>query len=132
MGNISREEILQGRDTEFPLAPELETNLANLLIALNKFRDIWGSPMIVTSGYRPGYYNTQAGGAPHSAHIVCMAGDFADGSGVLDAWIDANLHVLVDCGLWREAPQSTPGWVHLDIHDRGDIGGIPGNRTFLP
>lgn len=124
--HITREEILMGRDKEFPLTPALETNLEALLVALNKFRDLYGKPMIVSSGYRPGYYNVQAGGAPMSAHKVCMACDFADGDGALDAWIDANPKSLELCGLWREAPQSTKGWTHLDIRNRGPV------RTFLP
>lgn len=130
--HITREEVLQGRDKEFPLTPELEANLSKLLIALNKFREIYGRPMFVTSGYRPGYYNTRAGGALRSAHLFCMACDFADGGGALDAWVDAHPEVLVNCGLWREAPSHTKGWMHLDIRDRGDIGGVPGLRTFLP
>lgn len=124
--HITREEILQNREKEFPLTPALEANLAKLLVALNKFRDTYGIPMIVTSGYRPGYYNTQAGGAPFSAHKVCMACDFADGDGALKEWIRKNPDVLTTCGLWQEAPQSTPTWVHLDIRDRGP------RHVFLP
>lgn len=124
--HISRDEVLMGRDTEFPLTDELESNLARLLDSLNQFRDIYGIPMIVTSGYRPGHYNTDAGGAKGSAHLVCMACDFADADGAMKSWIKENPDVLVTCGLWQEAPASTPTWVHLDIRDRGS------RHVFLP
>lgn len=126
MGHISRDEILMSRDKEYPLTPAMEANLATLLDRLNKFRELYGSPMIVTSGYRPGHFNTSAGGAKASAHLDCRACDFADGDGALDAWIDAHPEILIECGLWREAPTSTVGWTHLDTHDRGPT------HTFVP
>lgn len=115
-----------GRDKEFPLTPALERNLEALLVALNHFRDTYGVPMVVSSGYRPGYYNVQAGGAPLSAHRVCMACDFVDVDGTMKAWIADHLEILTTCGLWMESPISTPTWVHLDIRPRG------ANHVFLP
>ena len=112
-----------GRDVEFPLSPELEKNLSNLLVALNAFRAVYGKPMRVSSGYRPGKYNTAAGGAPNSTHLVCMACDFADLDGSLDAFCLANLPSLEQCGLWLEDPERTHGWTHLDIRARN-------NRVF--
>lgn len=114
------------RDTEYPLTPQLEANLAILLDKLNKFRDIYGIPMVVTSGYRPGHYNVAAGGAKASAHLVCSACDFADPDGALDEFCDNNPQILADCGLWRESPASTIGWLHVDTQDRGPV------HTFIP
>jgi len=122
---ITRDEILMNRDAEFPLTPELEANLANLLIALNKFREIYGIPMIVTSGYRPGHYNTDAGGAANSPHITCEACDFHDPDGAIDTYCTHNLNVLIECGLYLENPPDTIGWSHLQV--RPTI-----NRVFLP
>lgn len=114
-----------GRDSEYPLTFELEANLTILLEALNKFRAIYGKPMYVSSGYRPGKYNTAAGGAAHSNHMVCMACDFHDANEDLDTFCLANQAVLADCGLWLESPTHTPGWCHLDTHSRA-------NRVFNP
>ena len=83
---ISRDEILMHRDAEFPLTPELEANLAKLLEAVNKLRALYGQPMYVSSGYRPGHYNKAAGGAPNSPHPQCQAVDFHDADGKLKAW----------------------------------------------
>lgn len=118
---VTRKEILMGRDEEFPLTPELEANLSKLLEAVNKLRTLYGKPLYVSSGYRPGHYNTDAKGAKNSAHLTCEAVDFRDGDGELDKWITDE--ILEQCGLWREDPERTPTWTHLDIRSRA-------NRTF--
>lgn len=114
-----------GRDREYPLSDKLEENLRKLLVSLNKFRNIYGKPMTVTSGYRPGKYNTAAGGAKASAHLSCEACDFHDPDGTLDSYCLVNQQVLAECGLWLESPDSTPNWTHLDIKPRN-------NRVFKP
>ncbi len=108
-----------GRDKEFPLSPQLETNLFNLLIALNLVRKAYGKPMKVSSGYRPGHYNTAAKGAKASAHLSCEACDFSDPDGALDAWCMANLPLLASLNLRLESPKHTIGWCHLDTRGNG-------------
>ena len=114
-----------GRDSQFPLSPELETNLAKLLSALNQFRTIYAKPMTVSSGYRPGHYNSDAGGAKTSTHITCQACDFHDTDGTLDQWCLDHLEVLEQCGLYLESPDHTKGWCHLQIRPTK-------NRVFIP
>lgn len=116
-----------GRDREYPLSPVLETNLQHLLVALNIFRLTYGIPMRVTSGYRPGRYNEAAHGAQHSNHMVCLACDFADANGALDAWCLAHPDVLEKAGLYQESPGNTPGWCHLQ-----SVAPASGSRVFLP
>lgn len=115
---ITRNEILMGREKEFPLTEELEKNLEKLLKALNQFREIYGKPMQVSSGYRPGKYNKAAGGATKSNHMVCMACDFVDIDSSLDSFCVANQDVLEVCGLYLEHPKWTNTWCHLDIFPR--------------
>lgn len=121
---ITRAEVLMGRDQEFPLDVTLQKNLDALLVALNKLREDYGKPMNVTSGYRPGHYNTDAGGAKASSHLTCQACDFADPEGRLDSWCMSNLDKLTKYGLWLEGPAYTPGWCHLQIRP------VPGARVF--
>lgn len=123
---ISRSEVLMGRDRDYPLTPPIHKNLEKLLVALNKFRAVYGKPMIVTSGYRPGHYNRAAGGAKRSSHLTCEACDFADATGGLAKYCLENLKLLEDCGLWMESPTKTKGWVHLQIRP------VPGVRVFQP
>lgn len=120
---ISRDEVLMGRDKEFPLDATLEANLKLLLGCLNVFRELYGHLMVVSSGYRPGHYNKDAGGAKNSNHKICQACDFHDSSGVLKAFIEQSPKVmengvevpkiLVDSNLYMENPKKTIQWVHL-------------------
>lgn len=120
---ISRDEILMGRDGEYPLDEELESNLQKLLEAVNKLRALYGKPMYVSSGYRPGRYNKAAGGAPHSAHRLCMAVDFHDVDGDITNFCTDE--ILEQCGLYREDRGHTPTWCHVQIRPTH-------NRVFIP
>ncbi len=122
---IKRDEVLMGRDKEFPLTPDLEANLTKLLTALNGLREKYGKPMIVSSGYRPGKYNTAAGGAKNSSHLSCEACDFKDSSGELKKWCTDNVPVLEEFGLYMEDPTRTPTWLHVQIRPTK-------NRIFKP
>lgn len=130
---ITREEILMDRDKEYPLTPELEANLEALLKAVNAIRAAYGKPLRISSGYRPGAYNTAAGGAKRSNHMVCKAVDFRDPNGEIDKWCDENQDLLESLGLWQEHPSATKGWCHLDISVRA-IKDRPGckKRQFKP
>ncbi len=126
--SISREEVLMGRDKDFPLDAEQEANLELLLKCLNEFRAIYGKPMTVTSGYRPAAINaTVKGAAKKSNHIMCLACDFRDTDGELDKWCLTNLDVLIKCGLYLESPAHTPNWCHLQCKPPKSK-----NRIFLP
>jgi hypothetical protein len=85
------------------------------MVALNLFREAYGKPMRVTSGYRPGKYNTNAGGAKNSSHISCEACDFADPDGELAKFCLENIALLEECKLYLESPKATRGWIHLQV-----------------
>lgn len=120
---ITKDEILMKRDKEYPLSKEQEDNLIKLLSAVNKLRALYGKPMLVSSGYRPGKYNTAAGGAAKSAHLTCEAVDFKDADGKLKAWVTPE--ILKQCGLYMEDPAATPSWIHVQIRPTK-------NRIFKP
>ena len=124
---ITRNEILMGREKEFPLTAELEKNLEKLLKALNQFREIYGKPMHVSSGYRPGAFNESAGGAKKSNHMICLACDFVDVDSSLDSYCVANQDILEQCGLYLEHPKWTNTWCHLQC-----VKPASGKRIFVP
>lgn len=102
---------------------EQSDNLATLLIRINKIRDLWGRPMIVTSGLRSEADQARINpGAPKSKHLIGAACDIAD-DGKLKIWLKSNPGVLVD--LWCE--EGTIGWVHFQIFPPKS-----GRRWFLP
>jgi hypothetical protein len=124
---ITRDEVLMGRDKQYPLTPELEHNLQELLRRLNLFRQMYAKPMVVSSGYRPAGINKQVGGAKNSAHVTCEACDFVDSDKQIRKFILENPSVLEVCDLYCEDFQYTPTWVHLQIRPTRS-----GNRFFKP
>lgn len=73
-------------------------------------------------GFRP--HDAKTGG-PGSKHRQAQAVDVYDPEDVLDNWLtDDKLHRF---GLFREHPEDTPGWCHLQTVPPGS-----GRRTFKP
>lgn len=129
---VTRDEVLKGRDRDYPLDAELEQNLNQLLDAVNKLRKEYGKPFVITSGYRPGHYNKSARGAKKSAHMSCQAVDIRDSDGEIAKWCLNNLKLLEEAGLYMESPLHThepPGarWLHLQTRRPAS-----GNRVFIP
>jgi hypothetical protein len=125
---VSYDELLMNRHWEYPLTEADAVNMARVWFRVNKLLSQYPANLtqpLVSSGYRPGHYNTQAGGAARSTHLTCEAVDVRDPGNGLDQWIDQNPMKLVECELWREAPDRTNSSVHLDIRPRR-------NRTFNP
>lgn len=125
---ITRDEILMGRDKQYPLDGTLQVNLEKLLKAVNKFRAVYGKPLKVTSGYRPAAVNaTVKGAAKKSNHMLCLAVDFADSDGKLAEYCLKNLKLLEEFGIWLEDPAFTKGWVHMQV-----VPPRSGSRVFKP
>ena len=84
------------------------------------------------SGWRPEGVNEAVGGSKHSKHLIGAAIDIADPGGVLDSMLsNSENNLLEELGLWRESPDKTVGWVHLQIEPYGSW--HPGkSRTFQP
>ncbi len=130
---ISKEEILKNHTCP----PELESNLADLLLKINKLAVAWGNPMIVTSGFRDKedqvrIYNAkgitdEAKMHMGSKHFTCQAVDIFDPDHRLQLWIRGNLELMKEIGLWMEDFSETPSWVHLQIAPP-----LSGNRFFMP
>jgi hypothetical protein len=113
---ITKDEILMGRDKEYPIEPVgLENNLNKLLAAVNKLRAKYGKPMFVSSGYRPGKYNTAAGGGKLSAHLSLEAVDFRDKDRAITNFCTDE--VLEECGLWMEDPAVATTWCHVQTRE---------------
>lgn len=130
MGKITKDEILMGRDKTHKneYTQEVSDNIDKLLIPLNKFREIYGKPMTVSSGWRPPSLNaTVKNAAKKSNHMLGLACDFVDSGGELDAFCMKNLNVLEELGLYLEHPDATQGWSHFQC-----VSPKSGNRVFRP
>lgn len=126
---ITFNELLHGHlISDVPHSAQL--HLEELLVAINKFRTIYGKPMTVTSGYRTQQDQARINPkAPHSKHIEGYAVDIADPDGSLYAYAKANEQVLTDCGLWCE--NGTKGWTHFQCVQYGSYNSTK-SRFFNP
>lgn len=84
------------------------------------------------SGWRPKSVNDRTPGASRtSKHLTGHAGDADDDHELFDAWLSTaeGAASLERWGLYREHPDSTPGWVHLQDEPFGSYR-PGGTRTF--
>lgn len=104
------------------VTPEVLNNIEKLLSKLNPFLEELGLTSVkVSSGFRTSAVNSATkGAAAKSNHMIGLACDLEDPHGDLDALVGMNDTLLKKYGLWQENPDSTPQWLHLDAHDRGN------------
>ena len=112
----------------YPLTPEIEASLNDLIAKVSLIREAYGLPMTVSSGLRSQADQQRINpSAPKSAHLVGMAVDIADADGKLKEWLKANLHILEQVDLYCESFDSTPSWTHFQTRKTKS-----GNRVFIP
>lgn len=111
---IMEREILKGK----VCPPEYKANLLELLIRINKVRDAYGYPMIVTSGFRSRedqlrIYKGKSKIPWGSKHLTCQAVDIHDPDNKLRDWCVKNDTLLREIGVWLEEDQGA--WIHFQI-----------------
>lgn len=97
----------------------LLVNLLLVAILAQAIRTELGAPLIVSSAFRPRWYNSAVGGAPNSAHIRAAAVDLnatsvEDGERLRsiskELW-NAREHEFAGLGFYKRAPRR----VHVDV-----------------
>ena len=116
---------------------EIQEALQVLYERINKVRAAYAKPMIVTSGlrtmedhlriYRQKGITDQSKIPMKSKHLFGQAVDVSDPKGEVKAWVKANLDLIEKIGLWMEAFDHTPTWVHFQI-----VPPASGRRFFIP
>lgn len=121
------------KDSEFnphnyPLTPEIEQNLSDLHEKMNKVRAAYGNVMIITSGLRSQEDQERINpSAPKSKHLIGAACDVLDRDKKLAIWVQANMPLMEQIGLWFEDFGHTDGWVHFQC-----LPPKSGKRVFIP
>jgi uncharacterized protein YcbK (DUF882 family) len=119
MKPLTLEAYLMGREKLYPSEFTLDVKM-NALDLIKRVNNLLNALQIdcpvVTSGWRPLAVNVKAGGAKRSLHMSGKAVDLLDlgQPGEVEKRILAEPHLLLDFGLWMEAPDSTLNWIHLD------------------
>jgi hypothetical protein len=127
---ISKDEILMGRDKQYPqeYTTEISHNIDKLLIPMNEVRKTYGRPMSVSSGWRPSTVNANTkGAAAKSNHMLGLAVDIHDPDGSIRNWVIANLDLMQQLGLYFEDFRWTSTWVHFQC-----VPPASGKRIFVP
>lgn len=93
---------------------------SSLAALLQKIRDHFGRPVVITSGYRTAAHNAAVGGSKSSQHLLGRAADFYV-EGVDVATVAAYAEKLLPGrgGIGRypkdaKHPTRKTGWVHID------------------
>jgi len=123
---ITMNELLSNQATLKDLAPDIQKNLNELLIKINKVRESWAKPMTITSGLRTMKHHlkiyadkgiTDKSKIPMmSNHLYGRAVDISDPHKELQKWCKDNEPMLVSIGLWMEHFDKTPNWCHFQIN----------------
>lgn len=125
---IKLSEILKDHATIDQLPESVRSNILDLLSRINVVRGAFGSPMQVTSGYRPEAYNIKIGGSKRSSHITGQAIDiYAPQGSHLKSWIKKNIKLMEKLGFYFEDFAYTKNWVHFTTRPPKS-----GRRFFKP
>jgi uncharacterized protein YcbK (DUF882 family) len=133
-GHISFKELIKDIPVS-DVSHEKQINLEILLERINKVRDAWGKPMVVTSGLRTEQdqlriYRARGVADEHipmgSWHIKGGAVDILDRDWSLMEWVRENESLMAEIGLWMEDDNSQPR-VHFQIAPPKS-----GHRFFKP
>ena len=93
---------------------------SSLAALLQKIRDHFGRPVVITSGYRTAAHNAAVGGAKSSQHLLGKAADFwVEGVPVATVADYAEKLLPGRGGIGRypkdaKHPKRMTGWVHID------------------
>lgn len=135
---LSLKEIIRA---DIQLSPAKEAQEKDLLDRVNKVRQAWGKPMVVTSGVRTLADHLRIYAAKgitdqtkipmKSKHLEnvtnAAAVDISDPRQELQQWCRANESLLASIGLWMEDFSATPNWVHFQ-----NVPPASGKRWFMP
>ena len=115
-------------------------NMERLFVNLNLFRNNYGKPLRVTSGYRSlekhlAIYaakgiTDQSKIPMKSNHLYGLAADLVpieDDIKHLHDWVWDNIKLMEDLNLYFEALSYTPNWLHVQC-----VAPKSGNRFFIP
>lgn len=104
----------------YPKRANIISNLYNLIKFLNPMRKEWGSPVLITSGYRCNELNAILGGSDKSAHKIGFAVDMIPKNGyIIDFFHFMKRYLLTNELDFDELILENKGnsvWIHFALY----------------
>ena len=96
----------------------IKENLEKLIEFLNPLREAWGSPIIISSGYRSLELNEVLHGSQTSAHCAGWAVDMVPQNGEMDKFKEFVKNYLKDKDFdqYIDEASGNSSWVHLGLY----------------
>lgn len=100
----------------------VKAHLTELIQFLNPLREAWGSPLVVSSGYRSPELNKAVGGVATSAHVLGYAADLQPANGRFNDFIVFVKDYLKDKKFDQAIIETSNGgktkWLHLGLKNQ--------------
>lgn len=119
-------EVTQNDIRRIPENDNIKSNILTLAKELDKVRQAWGSPILVTSFYRDPVTNRRVGGVSNSQHVYGRAADICPANGKIwefQKWLDERWYGAYGYG-------AAKSFVHCDSRNNKGFmtGGSKGPR----
>ena len=118
---FERSSVADKYNIDNTIPKELIPHIEELIDFLNPIREVWGKPIIVTSGYRCNELNKKVGGVSNSAHTIgygvdLVSGDFSMFSNFIKSYFQSHPEVKFDQVIIERSGKSQ--WIHIGLYNR--------------
>ena len=118
---FERSSVADKYNIDNTIPKELVPHIEELIDFLNPIREVWGKPIIVTSGYRCNELNKKVGGVSNSAHTIgygvdLVSGDFSVFSNFIKSYFQSHPEVKFDQVIIERSGKSQ--WIHIGLYNK--------------
>ena len=118
---FERSSVADKYNIDNTIPKELVPHIEELIDFLNPIREVWGKPIVVTSGYRCKELNKKVGGVDSSAHTIgygvdLQSGDFRVFSNFIKSYFQAHPEIKFDQVIIEKSGKSQ--WIHIGLYNK--------------
>ena len=118
---FERSSVADKYNIDNTIPKELIPHIEELIDFLNPIREVWGKPIVVTSGYRCKELNKKVRGVDSSAHTIgygvdLVSGDFRVFSNFIKSYFMSHPEIKFDQVIIEKSGKSQ--WVHIGLYNK--------------
>ena len=118
---FERSSVADKYNIDNTIPKELVPHIEELIDFLNPIREVWGKPIVVTSGYRCKELNKKVGGVDSSAHTIgygvdLVSGDFRVFSNFIKSYFQSHPEIKFDQVIIERSGKSQ--WIHIGLYNK--------------